>query len=204
MSWRIAGIAAIGLVAGILLARANQEPETGTASWDALRAAGFASYLCLWFAVASGIAVHMRYRPGAVTLTWLLEAHRMSSALALAFLAGHVTGLLVDPTVSFAALDVAFGLGSPYRPLQVAFGATAMWLLIAVLGSTAVADRMPYGAWRNLHYLSFPAYALALIHGLTAGTDAGSTLALTIYATTSASVAALLVARLLGRGWVTA
>ncbi|MBK6319973.1 MAG: hypothetical protein IPF51_14615 [Dehalococcoidia bacterium] len=204
MSWKLSGIVAVGVVLGIVLGRIAQDPDTGTASWDGLRAAGFAGYLCLWFGLCSGIAVHMRYRPGPMALTWLLEAHRMSSALSLSFVAGHIAGLLVDPTVPFSVLDVSLGLTGGYRPVQVAFGAFAMWMTVAVLSSTALSFRLPYATWRNLHFLSFPAYALALLHGITAGTDASSTAALAIYASTASVVAALVVTRLLGRGWVSA
>ena len=41
MSWRISGIVALGVVLGIVLGRLAQDPDTGTASWDGLRAAGF-------------------------------------------------------------------------------------------------------------------------------------------------------------------
>jgi predicted ferric reductase len=181
-----------------------QDPELGTASWDGLRAAGFAAYLCLWFAVCSGIAVHMRFRPGSYALTRVLEAHRMSSALSLSFVAGHVAGLLVDPTVEFSVVDVVVGFSSEYRPLEVALGAAAAWLVATVLGSTALSARVPYAVWRNFHFLSFPAYVMALLHGVMAGTDSGSPLALVVYASTAAAVAAMLVARVLGRGWVAA
>ena len=204
MSWRISGLVALGLVAGILLSRATQDPDVGTASWDGLRAAGFASYLCLWFATCTGIAVHTHLRPGPFPPTWVLEAHRMSSTLSLSFLAGHLVGLLVDPTVGFSVVDVLVGASSSYRPLQVTLGATAAWLLVAVLGSTALSARLPYGTWRNLHFLSFPAYVLALLHGVTAGTDSSAPVALILYASTAAFVAALLVVRMLGRRWLTA
>jgi hypothetical protein len=46
MSWKLSGIVALGLVLGIVAARLAQDPDTGTASWDGLRAAGFAAYLC--------------------------------------------------------------------------------------------------------------------------------------------------------------
>ena len=97
MSWRLAAIVGLGVTAGILLGRAVQDPDVGTNSWDGLRAAGFAAYLCLWFSVCSGIAVHMRFRIGPVGMSRLLEAHRMISALSLSFVAGHVTGLLDRP-----------------------------------------------------------------------------------------------------------
>ncbi|MGB4864082.1 MAG: hypothetical protein WBO97_16625 [Tepidiformaceae bacterium] len=204
MSWKFAGVVAFGVVAGILLARASQDPETGTASWDGLRAAGFAAYLCLWVAVCSGIAVHMRFRARPIAMTWVLESHRMSSALSLSFVAGHIAGLLVDPAMAFSVVDIAAGVTSGYRPLQVSLGVLAMWALVAVLGSTAFAGRMPYAAWRNLHWLSFPAYGLALLHGLTAGTNASSPPALGLYAATASVVAALVVVRVVGRGWVDA
>lgn len=204
MSWKLSIVVTLGLVAGILLARFAQDPDTGTASWDGLRAAGFAAYLLLWLGLVSGMAVHMRYRPGPLAMTWLLEAHRMSSALSLSFTLGHMVGLFVDPTISFSLLDLTTGLSSSYRPIQVALGTAAMWLMVAVLGSTALAGRMPYVTWRSLHYLSFPAYIAALLHGLTSGTDATAPLALVIYASTASLAAAMVVARLFGRGWVAA
>ena len=204
MSWKLSGVVAIGLVLGILAGRLVQDPDRGTASWDGLRAAGFGAYLLLWLGLVTGMAVHMRYRPGPLAMTWLLETHRISSALSLSFTAGHVAGLLVDPTIAFSPLDVAIGVTSTYRPFQVAFGALAMWMLIVVLGSTALAGRMAYTSWRTLHYLSFLAYVAALLHGVTSGTDATSPFALVIYASTASFAAAMVVARIFGRGWVAA
>jgi sulfoxide reductase heme-binding subunit YedZ len=108
----------------------------------------------------------------------------------------------VDPTVSFSVVDLALGVTSNYRPWQVALGSAALWSMVVVLGSTAVSASLSYGVWRNLHFLSFPAYGFALVHGLTAGTDASSTMGLALYASTAAVVAAFLVARVFGRGWV--
>lgn len=204
MSWKLSAVVGLGLVLGILAGRVFQDDQTGTASWDGLRAAGFAAYLLLWVGLVTGMAVHMRYRPGPLAMTWLLETHRIASALSLSFVAGHIAGLLVDPTIAFSPLDIATGLSSSYRPVQVALGSLATWLSIVVLGSTALAGRMPYASWRNLHYLSFPAYFLALLHGVTSGTDASAPISLVVYASAASFVAAMVVARLFGRGWVTA
>ena len=40
MSWKLSGVVAIGLVLGITLAWLTQDADTGTATWDATRAAG--------------------------------------------------------------------------------------------------------------------------------------------------------------------
>jgi sulfoxide reductase heme-binding subunit YedZ len=202
MSWRISALVAVGLVAGVALSRIVQDPDSGTSTWDAARAAGFAGYLLLWAAVLSGMALHLRYRPAGSALAWTLELHRICSSLGLSFVAGHVFALLVDPVVHFSIVDVAVPFTAGYRPVQVGLGTVTLWLLALILASTAFAARIPYGAWRNLHYLSFPAYALALVHGITSGSDTSQPVALGIYACTAAAIAGVLVARLAGRGWV--
>ncbi len=204
MSWKLGGVVAVVLLGAVVVARLLQDPDVGTASWDASRAAGFASYLLLWASVVTGVAVHMRFRAAGGPLTVLLEVHRVTSVLALAFVAAHVLGLLVDPVVRFSILDAVAPFTSDYRPLQVGAGTIAEWLLVAVLATTAAAARLPYAAWRQAHFLSFPCYALALVHGITSGTSTGDTLALAVYSLTAAAFAAVLVIRLAGRGWVTA
>lgn len=203
MSWRACGLVAALLVGLISGARLTQDPNTGTASWDATRAAGFAGYLLLWASVVTGTALHMRWRLGGAALTWTLETHRMASALGLAFALGHVWGLLIDPVIRFQPWDATVPLMSDYRPLQVGFGIVALWLIIGVLVTTALVSCMPYRWWRLSHYLSFPAYVLALLHGITAGTDSGDSRAVALYAGTASLLAGALVWRIAGRGWTT-
>lgn len=204
MSWKLSAIVLVALVTGVGFARIAEDSNTGTATWDAARAAGFSTYLLLWLSVVSGISVHMRYRIANGPLSVVLESHRAASVLALAFLGVHVAALLIDPVVTFSPVDALVPLTSSYRPLQVGLGAVAEWLLVIVLVSTAFAGSMRWSLWRNLHMLAFPAWVLALAHGLTSGSDSGAPVALLIYATSASLVAALAVARLLGRGWIAA
>jgi predicted ferric reductase len=197
MSWRLSALVAFGLVSGIVLAHLSQGSDTASRSWDALRAAGFTAYLLLWFSTVSGMAVRLRLRPGFAPITWLVEAHRVSGTLALAFVAGHVAGILVDPWTDISTIDVALGATSPYRPAAVLLGSVAMWLTATVLLSTALAGYMKNATWRSLHYLAFPAYLSALFHGITAGTDSAATPAVALYAATAAVVAALFAVRIL-------
>lgn len=204
MSWKLSAIVLVALVAGVGFARIVEDSATGTATWDAARAAGFSSYLLLWLSVVSGISVHMRYRIAGGPLSLVLESHRAVSVLAFAFLGAHLAALLLDPVVTFSVVDAVVPLTSSYRPLQVGLGTMAEWLLVVVLVSTAFAGSMRWSFWRNLHLLAFPAWCLALAHGITSGSDSGATVALVIYALSAGAVAALSVARLLGRSWVPA
>jgi predicted ferric reductase len=202
MSWKIAGGVTLALLVLVVISGATEDSVTGTATWDASRAAGFAGYLLLWLSLISGMALPLRLRTNLVSALAMLELHRIVSALALSFVLAHAIALLLDPVVHFGLPDAFLPFTSDYRPIQVGLGTLGEWLLIAVLASTALASRMTYRTWRRLHFLSFPCWALALVHGITAGSDSGSTAALLIYAFTASIVAALLTVRLFGRGWI--
>lgn len=204
MSWKLALGVGFALIAMTAVGRVLEDPDTGTATWDASRTAGFAGYLLAWLSVMGGMLLHLRVRVRGLPLTWFLEAHRMLSALALAFVATHVAGLLLDPVVHFGPLHVVVPFTSEYRPWQTGLGTAAAWLMILVLTTTALAGRMSYSRWRAWHLLAFPAWALALVHGLAAGTDSGAPAAVAVYAVTAAAVAALGAVRVAGRGWTSA
>lgn len=82
-----------------------------------------------------------------------------------------------------------------YRPLAVAFGVVAAELLAALAVTNHYRKRLPHRLWRRLHMLNFAVWGLALVHGLTAGTDARTTWALVLYAGSAWLVLALLVHR---------
>ena len=58
--------------------------------------------------------------------------------------------------------------------------------------------RLPRRLWRQVHYASFPLFALATIHGLTAGSDAGRVAAVLVATAAFAAVAALAALRVKG------
>jgi len=196
MSWRLTTLATFGLIVALAAARLGQPGSGGTASWDFARAAGFATFILLWLSVFCGQLLRLRVHLRLVPPTALLEFHRAVSTLSLAFLAGHLAALLVDPVVSFSMANVILPFTSNYRPFATGLGVIALWCLLAVLVTTGAAGRLHQAHWRRLHLLSYPAWVLTLAHGLLAGTDTASPWALPLYGVSAASVAALAVLRL--------
>jgi sulfoxide reductase heme-binding subunit YedZ len=84
---------------------------------------------------------------------------------------------------------------APYRPLAVSFGVVAAELLVALAVTNRYRARLSYRFWRRAHYLNFAVWLFALVHGLTAGTDAFTTWALMLYAGSAWLVLALTVHR---------
>jgi sulfoxide reductase heme-binding subunit YedZ len=199
MSWRTATTIALGLGFVIAFIKFAFADVMGTATWDMTRAAGFTAYVLLWAAVVGGMAAHMQLRPKWLVPTWLIESHRMTSVLALSFVVAHILALLLDEWVPFTLFTSLVPFQSDYRPLPVGLGIIALWLLVFVLASTALSGFVSYRAWKRMHYLSFPCWVLALVHGITAGSDTSTIPALAVYASTSVFVAGLFGLRVSGR-----
>src|SRR5262249_57048019 len=98
--------------------------------------------------------------------------------LAVIFVGVHLAALVFDSYVGFGLADVLVPFASHWKPTAVAWGVTALYLLLAVELSSLARKHLPNRLWRRLHFLAFPLYVVATLHMLTAGTDARTALAL--------------------------
>jgi len=139
--------------------------------WDLARAGGITAYLMLTAAVVLGI-MESTPRLGRVPALRQVshQYHRYVMLFALAFVAVHVTSLVLDPYagVSLAAVFVP-GL-SQYRPVAVSLGTLAL-LAGLLLGVTAWFPARYPRLWLIVHRFGALVFAFAWVHGVTAGTD---------------------------------
>jgi hypothetical protein len=68
-------------------------------------------------------------------------------------------------------------------------------LLVALAITNRYRKALPHRFWRRAHYLNFAVWALALVHGITAGTDTRSLWATATYLSAAALVGGLTTAR---------
>ncbi len=164
------------------------------AVWYFERSAGIVAYLLLTASVLLGILL-----AGRVELTWprfaVEEVHRQIAILTGVFIVLHGGTLLLDRVVRIGLTQELVPFTSSYRPYAVGLGVTAMELVAAVGISNALRSRIPYTAWRKLHYLTLPAWLLAAVHGVLGGTDAGEPWFAAIAAGSIAAVAIAAFAR---------
>jgi methionine sulfoxide reductase heme-binding subunit len=171
----------------------------GTA-WYAARAGGILAYLLLTASVAAGLLLSGRARLERWPRFALEDVHGYLGFLAGTFIAIHGGSLLLDHVVPFSLSHLLVPGTAGYRPLDVAFGVVAAELLAALAVTNHYRKRISHGLWRRLHMLNLAVWGLALVHGLTAGTDANTTWALTLYAGSAWLVLALLFHRI-SRHW---
>ena len=153
---------------------------SGTFPWYVARAAGLVSWALLAAATLWGLALSTRVLGDRPRANWLLDLHRWLGGTALAFTGVHVAALLADQYVHFGVAEILVPFTSSWRPVAVAWGVVAAYLLLAVELTSLARNRLSKRAWRRVHTASFVLFVVATIHGLTAGTDTRSAMARTL------------------------
>ncbi|ADP82596.1 ferric reductase-like transmembrane domain-containing protein [Pseudofrankia inefficax] len=162
--------------------------------WYTARGTGLTLLLVLTLTLVLGI-VARRGQPAAGLPGFALAAvHRNASLLALALLVIHVTTLVLDPLAHIAVIDTVVPFAAGYRPLWVGLGTCAADLLLAVVVTSLLRQRIGARVWRGVHWAAYAAWPVAFLHSLGTGTDVGTWWQLTV-----AVVCALAVA--VAAGW---
>ncbi len=165
--------------------------------WYLARSTGIVAWALVAAAVIWGLLLTTRLLNGHPTSKWLLDLHRFLGALAVVFTAVHLTGLVADNFVHFGLADLLVPLASAWKPLPVALGVVAMYLLIAVEVTSLAMRRIPRRWWRSIHLTSFASFWLATIHGIAAGSDTTNPVLFIAYVATAGTVLFLTTFRVL-------
>lgn len=129
------------------------------------------AYLLLSGATLWGLVLSSKIVQEVVPATLALALHNVLAWLAVALSGFHAFVLLFDSYYVYRISDLLLPFMGPYRPLWV--GLEIIGFYLALLTSASFRWRKWLGPkrWRALHSLTFVAYALVTVHGLTAGTD---------------------------------
>jgi len=144
------------------------------ALWYTTRAAGAVSLLLLTAVVVIGLLARLRVESASWPRFLSASFHRDLSLLAVVLLLVHVVTAVVDPFTSLGITPVVVPFGSYYRRVWLGLGTLAFELLLAVVVSSLLRNRIGPRAWRLVHWLAYASWPLAVVHGLGTGTDARS------------------------------
>jgi predicted ferric reductase len=175
------------------------------AFWYMARSAGLVSYILLWAGTVGGLLTKTKlaraWLPGPAAVSW----HEFLSLTALVLASLHGLALLGDRYIQFDLFNVVFPFAATYRTGWVGLGQLGFYLSAAVAVSFYVRQTIGARLWRGLHYLSFVAYVLVVVHGITSGTDTSAVPVQLMYLVTGGAVLFLVYYRLLaGRPRATA
>ena len=160
----------------------------GPGLWYATRAAGLVSLLLLTASVLLGVLTAGRFSSERWPRFLTTGLHRNISMLACVFLALHVGTTLLDSYVSIPVTAAFVPFASPYKTFWLGLGAIALDLLLALVATSLVRNRLSLRSWRRVHWLAYACWPIGLAHGLGIGTDRDATW---VFATTVGCAAAV-------------
>jgi hypothetical protein len=163
--------------------------------WLLTRSAGIGAYLMLYLAVVWGLLATTSLVTRRVAKRSSTAFHAFVASAGLFLLALHLTGLLLDRYLPFDPLDLVIPFHATFRPFALALGIVAMFATVIVLASSWTRKLLRPAVWRAIHLLAVPAFAMALLHGLLAGSDSARPGMTILYGTTGLSVLFLVVVR---------
>ena len=156
--------------------------------WFAARGSGVVSLLMFTAVVCFGLVTVARFWHESWPRFFNLEMHRRLSLLSLVFLAVHIIAAILDPFAKLGLDAALVPFASSYRPLPMAFGVVAFYLILALTITGLLRMRIPWRFWRPIHWTSYAMWPLALAHSIFSGSDEGS---LWMYAVIGACVVAV-------------
>lgn len=164
--------------------------------WYIARASGLVAWVLLTASMLWGFLTATKILGKRPRPAWVLDLHRFLGGLAVVFVGVHLLGLLLDSFVEFTWADLLVPFMASYRPLALAWGITAFYLLLAVEITSLLKKYLALRTWRYIHWCSYAVFAFATVHSFTAGTDTRNLAVLVLLAVGVAEVAFLLLVRL--------
>ena len=161
-----------GVVTEHLLAAAAATASSPSWFWFATRGLGTATLIVLTGTVVLGIVTSTRWIGESTPAFVAADMHRNLSLLGMCLLAAHIITTVLDPYAHISVRDVIIPIGAAYRPVWLGLGVAAMWVLIGVVATSLLRDRIGPRPWRLIHWAAYASWPLAVIHGLGTGSDA--------------------------------
>lgn len=165
------------------------------AFWALGRGTGVVALVVITVSVLLGILTRSG-RPAfglprfAVTLV-----HRNASLIGSIFIIIHVVSLFFDSYAQLKLVDVLFPFLGSYRPFWLGLGTVGLDLLIAIVVTALLRQRIGRRAFKAVHWFSYAMWPIAVVHAIGTGTDATTGWFITLVVICSVAVVSALIWR---------
>lgn len=146
--------------------------------WFVSRALGLVALLLLSAVLALG-ALHnttLAQNSGERLPRFVLVAlHRNLSLITVVFVVVHVITVLITPYLRLRWFDALVPGTARFNPWPAALGVVALDLLLAIVISSALRQRMSKRVWLAVHWTSYACFPVAVAHAVTNASFRGGT-----------------------------
>jgi sulfoxide reductase heme-binding subunit YedZ len=145
-----------------------------TVLWYATRGAGAVTLILLSAVVILGILSTLRLRSATWPQFLTTGLHRNLALTTLVFLSLHIVTAVVDPYTNLGWTAALIPFSSAYRTFWLGLGAIAFEMLAAIVVTSLIRGVLGHRSWRVIHWLTYAAWPVAVLHGIGTGTDTWS------------------------------
>lgn len=142
--------------------------------WYLSRASAVIGWALMTLSVVWGILLSTRVMRQIDNPAWLQDLHRYFGGASIVMVTVHMVTLMLDGWLHLSVAEVLVPFTSHFKPLPVALGVTAFYLLIAVQGTSLLMRYLPRRFWKVVHYSSYATLILVSFHAAFSGTDVGT------------------------------
>jgi methionine sulfoxide reductase heme-binding subunit len=164
--------------------------------WYTTRGAGAVTLILLTAVVVLGVLSTLRVQSDSWPRFLTTGLHRNLALMTLVFLALHIVTAVVDPFTNLGWAAALIPFSSYYRTFWLGSGVVSFELLVAIVITSLVRGLLGHSAWRAIHWLTYAAWPIGVVHGLGTGTDTWSAWMLAITAACVAAVGMAVALRL--------
>lgn len=156
-----------------VLASATRSGFTSAPLWYTTRSTAIIAFVLMTISFVLGIAATQRVL---ATRAWprfaTQQLHRNVALVGVVALLVHISTTVADRYVHVGWLSFVIPGLSDYRRLWVALGTIAFDILLVVIITSLLRDRLSATLWRAVHWFVYLAWPLSFLHFLKTGTDA--------------------------------
>lgn len=145
--------------------------SNGSALWYLARGTGLVSIVLLTIVVVLGIVQVERFATEGWPRFVIAGLHKNLSLLVMVFLGVHIASSVFDAFAPIPWIAAVVPYASSYRPLWLGLGALSFDLLIALVVTSLVRQRIGLRVWRAVHWSAYACWPIAFVHGLGTGSD---------------------------------
>ena len=156
--------------------------------WYVTRGAGAVTLILLSTVVVLGVLGTQRLQSPGWPRFLTTGLHSNLALMTLVFLAVHIVTAVVDPFTNLGWAAAFIPFDTSYRTFWLGLGVISFELLLAIVATSLVRGFIGHRSWRAIHWLTYAAWPVGVIHGMGTGTDTWSAWMLAI---TCACVAAV-------------
>ena len=140
-------------------------------TWFLARASGVVALALLTLSMVLGIVAGTRLSSTRWPRFVTQGLHRNISLFVLVLLAVHVIVGVVDDYVTITVQESFIPFIGTYRPVWMGLGAISSDLVIAMVVTSLLRQRIGYETWRAVHWTAYLCWPLGIVHALGTGSD---------------------------------